>query len=244
MPESNVQKTAKFTMDSFDAFDANILKISSILDAGFCDIAIIMTVSALEVLLTDLFKEYKNHWFTSKAGGHINSVSLEKRLETRKELRKYFQSIRAYDDFLKNYYVYQDQIDPEIDSAYETLFPEKGRNKLNFQNLKGEDGVRKAYMLFFGVDLMEMLDPNENISYNKWNDLTNLFDERHKIIHRGNSTLLSQENIKDTLKSLLYMREKLAEEFISCYPVPAGYIPSMPDRNVYVCSYAVQYSLI
>jgi len=244
MTVSSVPKTAKFTMDSFDAFDANILKISSTLNAGFCDIAIIMTVSTLEVLLTDLFKEYKDHWFTWIADGHINSVFIEKTLKARKELRKYFQSIRAYDDFLKNYYVYQDQTDPEIDSAYETIFPENGRSKLNFQNLNGEDGVRKAYMFFFGVDLMEMLDPKKNVSYNKWNDLNNLFDERHKIIHRGNSTLLSQENIKDTLKSLLYMREKLAEKFISHYPAPAGYIPSMPDNNLYVCSYAVQYSLI
>ncbi|MCO5381837.1 MAG: hypothetical protein NHB15_06860 [Methanosarcina barkeri] len=151
MIDSNVTKTAKVFMDIFDVYDANILKINTILKNGFCDVAIIMTVSALEVLLTDLLEAYKDFWFRSRAEGNINAVFLENRVKIKKEIRDYLTKIGAYDDFLRNYYIYQDQLDPETDSIYEILFSGDGRgrlNRLNFQNLKDKNGVRKAYVLF------------------------------------------------------------------------------------------------
>ena len=77
MIDSNVTETAKIFMDIFDVYDANILKINTILKNGFCDVAIITTISALEVLLTDLLEAYKDFWFRSRAGGNINAVFLE-----------------------------------------------------------------------------------------------------------------------------------------------------------------------
>jgi len=148
MTESNINPKTQAIIDIFTAYDTNISRINDVIKNGLCDIAVIMTVSAFEVLLADLFIKYKAHWFTSKAGGHINAVHIEKRLEVRKEIRKYFKSINAYDDFVKNCYVYQDQIDPEIDSAYETLFSDNGRSRLNFQNLNDDYGARKAYNYF------------------------------------------------------------------------------------------------
>lgn len=247
MSDSCTTKTARVTIDSFDAYDANILKISSILEAGFCDMAVVMTISTLEVILTDLFKEYKNIWFVSKAGGHIDGICLENKLKIRKEIRHYLESVGIYDRFLQNYYIYQDQPDSDIKSIYDIFFPEKGKrelNKLNFQNLKGENGVMKAYKLFFNINLEEMLDSDKKKSIDKWNELNLLTEERHKIIHRGQNTSFSQERIKEILKSLLYMREKLAEELIGLYPAPDGFIPSATNQNTYLCSYSVPYSLI
>ena len=109
MIDSNVTKTSKIFMDIFDVYDANILKINTVLKNGFCDVAIIMTVSALEVLLTDLLEAYKDFWFRSRAGGNINAIFLENRVKIKKEIRDYLKKIGAYDDFLRNYYIYQDQ---------------------------------------------------------------------------------------------------------------------------------------
>lgn len=239
MTRSNETKNAKIFMDIFDVFDANIMKIDNILKDDFCDVAIVMTVSALEVLLTDLLEAYKDFWFISRTGGAINAVFLENRLKIRKEIREYLQSIRVYDDFLRNYYVYQDQLNPETNSIYDILFPEKGShklNRLNFQNLKEKYGAREAYKLFFDVDLMKMLDSDENKSFNKWAELILFFEERHEIIHRGKSTSFSQSKIKDTLRSLLYMRDRLAEKVICCYHIPEGYLPFAPKG-----SYMYQY---
>ncbi len=247
MIDSNVTKTAKVFMDIFDVYDANILKINTILKNGFCDVAIIMTVSALEVLLTDLLEAYKDFWFRSRAGGNINAVFLENRVKIKKEIRDYLTKIGAYDDFLRNYYIYQDQLDPETDSIYEILFSGDGRgrlNRLNFQNLKDKNGVRKAYVLFFDVDLMEMLDPSKNESFNKWTELNLFFEERHEIIHKGKSTSFTQEKIKDTLKSLLYMRDRLDEIVIPCYRIPKGYFPLTPDLSGFMLSYHAKDDLL
>ncbi|HII00862.1 TPA: hypothetical protein HA351_04160 [Methanosarcinaceae archaeon] len=138
---------------------------------------------------------------------------------------------------MKNYYVYQDQTDPDIDSIYETLFFGNGRSKLNFQNLKEDYGVRKAYNLFFNVDLMKMLDPNENESSNKWNDLNLLFKERHDIVHKGKGTSFSQDKIKEILKSLIYMRDRLAEIVIPRYPYPDSCLTQTPASHEFRDSY-------
>jgi hypothetical protein len=247
MTESNVTKTAKIFIDIFDVYDANILKISTILKNGFCDVAIIMTVSALEVLLTDLLEAYKDFWFRSRAGGNINAIFLDKRVGIKKEIRDYLKKIGLYDEFLRNYYVYQDQLDPETDSIYEILFSGEGSvrlNRLNFQNLNDKNGVRKAYMLFFNIDLMEMLDQSKNESSNKWVELNLFFDERHEIIHKGKSTSFSQEKIKDTLKSLLYMRDRLDEIVIPCYHIPNGYFPLKPDFVGFMSSYHAKDNLL
>ncbi len=127
---------------------------------------------------------------------------------------------------------------------FKTVIAGNGLSKLNFQNLNEDNGVENAYKLFFNINIEEMLDSDKKKSLDKWNELITLTKERHKIIHRGESTLFSQERIKDTLKSLLYMRNRLAEKLISCYPVPTGYIPSMPGQNVYLTSYDTLYSLI
>lgn len=243
MTESKVAPTAQVFIDIFDTYDKNVSKINNIVNNDFCDAAIIMTISAQEVFFTDLFKEYKPFWFTSKTGGHINAVTCEKTLEIKREIRAFLISIKAYDDFLKNYYVYQDQINPDIDSVYETLFTGNGRSKLNFQNLHEDYGVRKAYKLFFNVDLMEMLDASKNKSSNKWTDLTLFYEERHAIIHKGKSTSFSQDKIKEVLKSLIYMRDRLSEIVIPCYHCPDGSLtPSVP--GAFMSSYYAKGNLL
>ena len=127
------------------------------------------------------------------------------------------------------------------------FFPGDGRgrlNRLNFQNLNDKNGIRKAYVLFFDVDLMEMLDPNKNESSNKWTELNLFFEERHEIIHNGKSTSFTQEKIKDTLKSLLYMRDRLDEIVIPCYQIPKGYFPATPDLSVFMLSYHAKDDLL
>lgn len=227
-------ETAQVFIDIFDAYDANISKINNIVKNGFYDVAIIMTVSALEVMLTDLLKAYKKFWFSSIAGGYIETIPYTEQIEIRKEIRKYLRSIGAYDDFLRSYYVYQGQIYAEINSIYEVLFNENGRSKLNFQNLNENYGARKTYKLFFNVDLMETLDSNKGESHRKWEELILFVQERHDIIHKGKITSYSRDKIISTLKSLTYMRDQLSKIVIPCYQISPGcYLADYPaDKNL------------
>ena len=200
-------------------FEGHLNKIRELNNEGFHDEAIILTVTISEVILKDIFIIYKDDWFTYESSIiYEDSIDYKLENETRvnhkTKIRKYLESIRAYDDFIKNYYVYQQTSNPEIESIYQTLF-KNGKSKINFQDLtKGNDNSAiNAYDIFFGMDLAEMFDINKDISERNLSLTVRLFKDRHKIIHTGSSTTLKIAEIEKVISSLEYLKTNLLNKF-------------------------------
>jgi hypothetical protein len=197
-------------------FNARSGKINALLDSNFKEEAVILTVTLFEVLLKDLFILCKDVWIYHEPSGMICASDNKARVEYREKIRNYLESIKAYDDFLKNYYVYQSKIpDPEIECLYKTLFGKFDR--INFQNLNGTNGARKAYNAFFDIDLMDCLDSDNSLSRKKWEKLLKLIDERHKIIHHGVNTTMTTDEIKDILSALDFLKDSLLMKLLTYY---------------------------
>lgn len=190
-------------------FRINLDKISNLIEKEFIDEAVILMVAVLEVFWKDLFKINKDLWFsTSNEIRLIGGGTDEQEIEIRKEIRTYLKSIRVYDDFLQSYYIYQGQaLDADIRSIFEALFD--NNDKINFQNLTKDNGVKKAYKAFFGINLMELFHEDGNESKKIWTKLTNLFKERHKIIHAGKNTSFSKDELNKLLESINFMENNL-----------------------------------
>ena len=203
-------------------FDEQLNRIRRLNDEGFHDEAIILTVTISEVILKDIFKLYREGWFNYEESIDYDSPSERAfenntRIEHRLKICKYLKSIQAYDDFIKNSYVYQLQTpDSEIAPLYHTLFEDESKSKINFQKLnKNSNNAKKAYAIFFGIDLSKMLDKDEKISTKKWSSTIDLFEERHKIIHAGSSTALKKDDIEKVISSLEYLKSELLYKFKS-----------------------------
>lgn len=161
-----------------EAFDRNISRIERCLEAGLREESIILIVSTFEAFLRDLFVLKRSRWFYHTQEGIIPRMM---NTETRKIIRKYLQDIRAYNEFLGIRYVYSEDSpdDPDIMSLYEVLFEpgkEKTDNeKINFQNLKNDNGAKVAYKTFFDIDLTRSLDGDRRASERMWEKLTSCF---------------------------------------------------------------------
>ena len=192
-------------------FDQNVSRIEKHLDAGLSEESIILIVSTFEAFLRDTFVLCKSRWFFYTQEGIIPYME---KPDTRRAVRGYLQKIRAYDEFLKTRYVYSEvSYDPDLISLYEVLF-ERGREKINFQNLKGDYGVKVAYKTFFDIDLINLLDPDSSTSNERWKMLINLFEERHAIVHDGKATAMSKEDIRIVLDSIRCLEKHLFKKLI------------------------------
>jgi len=188
-----------------EAFERNVSRIEGCLKAGFTEESIILVVSTLEVLLKDLFVLKRSSWFFPARD--FNLVPYLQRPEIRKNIRNYLERIKAYDEFLKMRYIYSGvSNNPDIKSLYEILI-EQGR--INFQDLKGKNGVKVAYKTFFNIDLLKSLDGNNSTSHRRWEELNKLFDERHEIVHRSKATTFSEKDIRTVLDSIKYLLKYL-----------------------------------
>ncbi len=201
------------------AFDKNIEKIRKLVDNNYFDESIILIVSIFEVFLRDSFRACYDVWFLHAPLEAIQWLRNEERVEYRNNIRKYLESIGAFEEYLKNYYVYQDGIpDPEMISLYKTLFETRSkRGLINFQNLTERNGARSAYLKVLDIDLMKLLDSDQNISNTNWEKLNQLFLERHEIIHNAHSTSLTKSNIHEILDSLEYLENALLENILRYY---------------------------
>lgn len=192
-------------------FDQNVSRIEKHSDAGLSEESIILIVSTFEAFLRDTFVLCKSRWFFYTQEGIIPYME---KPDTRRVVRGYLQKIRAYDEFLKTRYVYSEvSYDPDLISLYEVLF-EGGREKINFQNLKGDYGVKVAYKTFFDIDLINLLDPDSSTSNERWKMLINLFEERHAIVHDGKATAMSKEDIRIVLDSIRCLEKHLFKKLI------------------------------
>jgi len=118
--------------------------------------------------------------------------------------------------FLKSYYVYRDvSLNADVDALNEILF---GKNeRINFQNLNDDRGAKNAYKFFFDIDLKENLNSNREVSFEKWDQLAKLIQERHNIIHAGSGSTMTPDEIRDVIFSLDYLKEFLVNKIGSYY---------------------------
>ena len=199
-------------------FDRNVSRIEKHLGGGLSEESVILIVSTFEAFLRDTFVLGKSRWFFHTQEGIIPYM---KKPDTRRAIRRYLQKIRAYDEFLKTRYIYSEvSHDPDLISLYEVLF-ERGQEKINFQNLKGDYGVKGAYKTFFGIDILNLLDHDNSTSHKKWKMLINLFEERHAIVHDGKATTMSQKDICIVLDSIKCLEKYLFKKLI-IFEIPVG----------------------
>jgi len=200
-------------------YDKHIKRIKNLLDAGYKEEAVILTVTIFEVFFRDLFRITRDFWFTQYPCGSVDCLPITECIEARKAIQNYLKSIRAYDEFLGHYYVFErGGVYPTRDSIFATIFDENEKmNYLNFQILNDKRGVRDAYKMFFDFDIMKNLDNNTNASYQKWDKLLKLFQERHDIIHKGKSTDYSKEEIFELLDSLDLLKSKVMDRILTPY---------------------------
>jgi hypothetical protein len=211
----------------FDNFDVNSKRIQKLVNEKYFDEAIILTVVIFEVLLKDTFRSSRDVWIHFGHGSDIvgdtqNHMISNKIIATRKHIRKYLESINAYDKFLKNYYIFKDDYPfPENETLYQTLFTTKDTTTkclINFQNIKDENGACHAYKFFLDIDL-KRLDPDEKKSKEKWAKLTELIDQRHKIVHSGSNTTMKSKDIQEVLDSLIFMKDSIRKKIFSYYGI-------------------------
>jgi hypothetical protein len=186
-----------------------IERINSLLKNGYKEESIVQMVTIFEIFFKYCFMSFKDRWLSQSP-----NLSPEDKIEYRKAIRKYLEKMRLYDEYLRNYHIYQNIVPiPEIESLYDTLFGKNERGKLNFQNLSGDRSVRQAYLAFFNFDISKNLDQDQAISEKKWMLLHKLFEERHKIVHEGDETELTSQQINEMLESMDFLVEELQSIF-------------------------------
>ena len=199
-PQSNLNNR-----DVFSVKTRLITRINKLLKAGYKEESIILIVTFFEVFFKISFKNFKDRWLSQ-----FPNLSNEEKIEYRKTIRKYLESRKLYDEYLRNFHIHQDiSSNPEIESLYDTLFGEPNKRKINFQNLNEAYGVRKAYQTFFNFDISKKLDPNQKKSNEMWELLKKMFEERHNIIHNGEETSLTSNQINDILDSIDFLIDEL-----------------------------------
>lgn len=198
-------------------YNKHLSRIRDLLNSNYNEEAVILTVTIFEVYFRDLFRITREFWFAQYPGCSVDCLPIGKSIEARRAIRNYLKSIKAYEEFLGNYYVFDrgGQIDTTKDSLFTTLFDDEGKmNYLNFQLLAGTRGVREAYKLFYNIDIMTLLDINEKVSNQKWTKLNKLFDDRHEIVHKGKNTSFSKEEIEELLNSLDLLKSNVMKKIV------------------------------
>lgn len=186
-----------------------ITRIKKLLKAGYKEESIILIVTFFEVFFKISFKDFKDRWLSQ-----FPNLSNDEKIEYRKTIRKYLESRKLYDEYLRNFHIHQDiSSNPEIESLYDTLFGEPDKRKINFQNLTEVYGVREAYLTFFNFDISKKLDPDQNKSKEMWELRKKMFKERHNIIHNGEETSLESNQISEILDSIDFLIEELRSVF-------------------------------
>ena len=200
-----------------DVFDGHISRIEKLIDLEYLDEAVILIVSVTEVLLRDTFRSSKELWFYHQPYVTITTLDNHDHMETREKIKNYLDDIGVFDEYLKNYYVYErGSLDPETDSLDKTLFG-GDISRLSFQRLNERRGARRAYKAFFDIELDKMLNFNVKKSQENWSGLIKLFKERHQVIHNGATSRFSKDELHEIISTLKHLRTSLLSTLISCY---------------------------
>ena len=196
----------------YKTFDRNILQIEKCLEKELNEASIVFMVSVFETFFREVFVLCKSDWFQHTMQ---SAIPVMKTIHTRKLIYEYLNKINAYDEFIKIRYIYSGypSNDSDIPPLYEVLF-KNGKERINFQNLKEDYGVKVAYKTFLDIDLPTLLDDDKTTSLEMWKKLNELFRERHEIVHTGKKTEFSEEDIRKVLDSIKYLKKSLSERLI------------------------------
>lgn len=200
----------------FDIYHERVNRISDLIDKGYLEESVILIVTIFEVLLENVFKMNSKYWFYEKNSQYpsfsqFSNLPTNDKVKYREKIRKYLKTINRYDEYLRNFYIYQGIVtNPEIHSLYFTIFDkDTDKSIINFQNLTEKYGARKAYLIFYDIDISFFLDPDSKASQNKWRLLVKLVNERHDIIHKGTKTTLTRQEILQILESIEYLKDHI-----------------------------------
>jgi hypothetical protein len=206
----------------FDIYRERANRISDLINKGYLDESVILIVTIFEVLLENVFKMNSKFWFYEKTSQYpsfsqFSNLSTNDKVKYREKIRKYLKTINRYDEYLRNFYIYQGIVtNPEVFSLYFTIFDkDTDKSIINFQNLTEKYGARKAYLIFYDIDISNFLDPDTQTSQKKWRLLVKLVNERHDIIHKGAKTTLTRQEILQILESIEYLKEHILMDMTS-----------------------------
>jgi hypothetical protein len=208
-----------YLLEIVSTYDKHEKRIRSFLKMDYNEEAVILIVTIFEVFFRDLFRITHELWFPQYCGGSIDCLPISESIKARKQIRNYLKSIKAYDEFLGNYFVFESQkVDATKNSIFATFFDDNEKmNYLNFQILNEDKGVRVAYKIFFDIDIMMLLDADRKESQQKWKKLIKLFKDRHAIVHKGKNTQFSKEEITELLNSLDFLKSNVMKKILTPY---------------------------
>lgn len=215
---------------NLSTYRRNIKKITKLLENGYLDESVVLLVTIFEVFLRDTVKSCRSVWFYHEPHFSIGRLNFDNIVEYRQKIRDYLESIGAYDEFLKNYYEYQNSLpDPEMDSVYATLFETKRkRGFINFQNLTD---ARQALKALLDIDLKDNLDDDRNRSNANWSKLNELVADRHRIIHQSITTDFSNSDVQIIIESLDYCIYKILSRILEYYQSDFAYLERFSPRS-------------
>lgn len=190
-------------------------RIQELVQKNFLEESIILTVTFFEIEMRDMVKNNKDIWFFLPKSTFFEITS-EQKGSIRKKIKKYLEKRSLYDQYLKNFHLYQDIVStPEISALYDTLFDdEKDFEKINFQNIDDNYGVKEIFKLLYNIDIKDHFDTDQKKSHQRWNSLEKLIKERHRIIHSGEKTTLKPEEIIEVLQSIDSLNSKIRQKFL------------------------------
>jgi hypothetical protein len=177
--------------------------IQELAKKDYRDEAIILSITYFEILMRDLIKENKDSWFLLPSS-QFSQLSPENKELLRKKIRKYLENLNLYEEYLKNIHLYQDiKLNPEIEALYYTLFDDENEiEKIKFQNLSAKNGVKEAIKFFYDINIVNCFDTDRSTSHKKWSLLSEFIQERHNIVHSGDRTKFTAEEIIRNLASI------------------------------------------
>jgi hypothetical protein len=191
-------ESTKHTLKQIEKMEFYFGRIIELAQKDYVDESIILTVTFFEITMKNIIKDNKKVWFYLPHGS-LSELTLDKKVVVRNKIKRYLDKIRLYDNYIKNFYLYYDSPDPEIETLYHVLFDE---NRLNFQNLADNNGVKDLFKFLFDIDIRDFLDTNKKISRQKWSNLDRLIKDRHNIIHNGERATLKTDEVIEILNSL------------------------------------------
>lgn len=157
-----------------DTFDRRIKDVGKIIDSGGLNhVALVLTITTLEIFLRDKFKEVWNFkWF---------EFEKKNRLEIRAKIIDVCKDMGKEDEFLKMVFIRDaNSSDDFIQILYNLLFPLGNKSLIDFQRFSSKLSARWAYKNFLSIDLEKLLNDDD---VHNWENLLSYVELRHKIIH-------------------------------------------------------------
>jgi hypothetical protein len=216
--EKDMLNSNKETSDQIIKAGRHFKRIKQLAQNNYTEESIILTVTFFEILIRELIKKSKTVWFYLPSP-HFSKLTQEQKELLQAKIQKYLHKRNLEKNYSENLKKYQNDIPiPEIEALYDTLFDDKGsKSKINFQNLGDKNGVREAIIFFFEIDISKGLHPDQKISQKRWILLNRLIQDRHSIVHCGNTATLKTDEIIEVLYSIDTLTDFIYKKILPYY---------------------------